>query len=84
MLMIRLRSAELLSEVRRNDGYCLCTVERTADMRCPCKDFRASAVPSPCHCGVWEKVETESRTRADDVAQEQAERRRDDLTGHDL
>lgn len=83
MLMIRLRSAELLRRVRQNDGYCLCTIERTRDARCPCKDFRASAVPGPCHCGVWEKVEC-SPTQADDVAKEQAERRRDDLTGHDL
>ena len=83
MLKIKLHNAELLQEVKRNGGYCLCAIERVPDTICPCKEFRASAVPGLCHCGVWEKMEC-SPTLADDVAQEQAERRRDDLTGHDL
>lgn len=83
MLEIKLINKELHKKVQENDGYCLCAVERTKDVKCPCLDFRANAMPGDCHCGVWRKVET-SPTRADDVAQEQAERRRDDLTGHDL
>lgn len=83
MLEIKLINKELHKKVQENGGYCLCAVEHTPYTRCLCKEFRSSAVPGTCHCGVWEKVEC-SPTQADDVAQEQAERRRDDLTGHDL
>ena len=83
MLRTVVCSEELLQKVKDNGGYCLCAVERTPDAKCPCRAFSASEEPGPCHCGVWEKAEA-SPTRADVVAAEQAERRRDDLTGHDL
>lgn len=85
MLSTVVCSEVLLKKVKDNGGYCLCAVRKTRETRCQCPDFRAQAVPGKCHCGVFEKVEDYGKkTRADVVAAEQAERRRDDLTGHDL
>lgn len=41
--------------VRQNDGYCPCMVQKNADTKCPCKDFR-EMTEGICHCGRYEKV----------------------------
>lgn len=37
--------------------YCPCSVKRSEDTICPCKNFREQSVPGPCHCGKFEKYE---------------------------
>lgn len=35
--------------------YCPCSLERTDDTVCPCKNFREQTEPGFCHCGKFEK-----------------------------
>lgn len=41
--------------LERNDGYCPCRLERTADTRCMCLEFREQKI-GLCHCGLYEKI----------------------------
>ena len=41
--------------VEKNDGYCPCTVLKTENTKCMCKEFKEQAV-GKCHCGRFEKV----------------------------
>lgn len=57
--MIRLNEdEELVAEIRRalneNDGYCPCRIEKTADTKCMCKEFREQE-NGECHCGLYIK-----------------------------
>lgn len=57
--MIRLnKDEELVAEIRRalneNDGYCPCRIEKTADTKCMCKEFREQEY-GECHCGLYIK-----------------------------
>jgi hypothetical protein len=47
---------EFKAAVDANDGYCPCLIDRNADTKCMCKDFREQTEPGPCHCGRFEKV----------------------------
>lgn len=47
----------VIAEVRDNDGYCPCRLERTPDTKCPCKEFRESTIEGECHCGAYHKIE---------------------------
>ena len=40
--------------VDANDGYCPCAIEKTADTKCMCKEFREMK-KGICHCGRFEK-----------------------------
>lgn len=37
-----------------NDGYCPCRVQKTADTKCMCKEFREQ-MNGECHCGLYYK-----------------------------
>lgn len=41
--------------VKANDGYCPCLIERNADTKCMCKDFR-DMESGTCHCGRFVKL----------------------------
>ena len=43
-------------EVKNNDFYCPCRLERTPDTKCMCKEFREQIVEGECHCGRFYKV----------------------------
>lgn len=45
--------------VAENGGYCPCAIEKTADTKCPCKEFREQKHSGECHCGRYVKVESE-------------------------
>jgi ferredoxin-thioredoxin reductase catalytic subunit len=45
---------ELREEIKNNDGYCPCKIERTNDTICPCKDFRYN---QECCCELYIKEE---------------------------
>lgn len=38
------------SSIRNNDGYCPCSLDRTADTKCPCLAFRSG---EGCQCGLY-------------------------------
>lgn len=40
--------------LKDNDGYCPCRVQKTADTKCMCKEFREQ-VNGECHCGLYYK-----------------------------
>lgn len=42
--------------IKANDGYCCCAIVKITDTKCPCKAFRGSQQPGPCHCGLYKKV----------------------------
>lgn len=57
--MIRLNTNEdLVKEIRKqlkdNDGYCPCRIQKTPDTRCMCKEFREQE-EGECHCGLYIK-----------------------------
>ena len=47
---------EVLEEVKANDGYCPCRLEKIPDTKCPCKEFRQQETDGECHCGLYKKV----------------------------
>lgn len=58
-MKIRLNNdKELVEEVRKqlkeNDGYCPCRLEKTKDTKCMCKEFREQE-HGECHCGLYVK-----------------------------
>lgn len=50
---------ELVEEIRKqlkeNDGYCPCKLERTEDTKCMCKEFLEQDL-GECHCGLYIKL----------------------------
>ena len=58
--MIKLNeNKELVQEIRillkANNGYCPCRTKKTADTKCPCKEFR-EMTSGECHCGLYIKM----------------------------
>lgn len=53
---------ELVSEIRaamkENGGYCPCSLKKSDDTRCMCKQFREME-KGTCHCGLYTKYEEE-------------------------
>lgn len=47
----------VIAEVKANDGYCPCRLERTLETKCPCKEFREQTKEGECHCGAYVKIE---------------------------
>ena len=45
------RYREITEAVQKNNGYCPCAIEKTADTKCPCKVFREQETAGECHCG---------------------------------
>lgn len=43
--------------IQANDGYCPCRIEKSADIKCMCKEFRDGNTLGACHCGLYVKVE---------------------------
>ena len=42
--------------VIENDNYCCCSIDKTPDTVCMCKDFRDNEDSGFCHCGRFYKV----------------------------
>ena len=45
---------DVLKQVKANNGYCPCKVEKNADTKCMCKEFREQE-EGMCHCGLYVK-----------------------------
>ena len=46
--------AEILKQLKENDHYCPCSLTRTSDDKCMCKNFRDQVEreePGECACG---------------------------------
>lgn len=42
--------------VLENDGYCPCSIVKSADTKCICKAFREQNAEGACHCGRYIKT----------------------------
>ena len=45
---------EVRDRLKSNGGYCPCRLEKTADTKCMCKEFRDQS-SGMCHCGLFIK-----------------------------
>ena len=46
---------EFEQRLKDNDGYCPCSIFKTKDTKCMCKQFRdqiKAKQPGSCHCGL--------------------------------
>ena len=46
---------EIRQQLKENNGYCPCRIEKTADTKCMCKEFREME-QGECHCGLYIKT----------------------------
>lgn len=46
---------DIRQQLKDNDGYCPCRLEKTLDTKCMCKEFKMQLEEGPCHCGLYEK-----------------------------
>lgn len=49
-------AAEIKCKLKENGGYCPCSLLKTEDTKCRCKEFRQQIErnePGYCHCGLW-------------------------------
>lgn len=46
---------EIKNQLKANNGYCPCALEKTKDTKCMCKEFREME-EGTCHCGLYIKV----------------------------
>ena len=51
------RVKRIREEIKKNNGYCLCTNEKNESTKCMCEQFTESTTLGFCHCGLYEKVE---------------------------
>jgi len=47
--------AEIRKQLKENDNYCPCVLEKTEDTKCMCKEFREME-EGTCHCGLYIKT----------------------------
>ena len=47
---------EIRTKLKENDGYCPCSLIKSEDTKCMCKEFREQNVGG-CHCGLFIKTE---------------------------
>ena len=48
--------AEIRAKLKDNDGYCPCSLIKSADTKCMCREFREQMErnePGECHCGLY-------------------------------
>lgn len=49
---------DMRKAIKKNNGYCVCALEKTKDTRCMCKDFIEDTEPGNwCRCGLYYKEE---------------------------
>lgn len=59
MKIIKNPDMELVQEIeqqkKENNGYCPCSLVKTHDTKCMCKEFREMD-EGMCHCGLYIKI----------------------------
>ena len=46
---------EIRKQLKENGGYCPCSLVRTDDTKCMCREFREME-SGTCHCGLYVKT----------------------------
>ena len=47
---------EFQKQLKENDGYCPCRLEKTPETKCMCQEFRKqiiNGIVGSCHCGLY-------------------------------
>lgn len=47
--------AEIQQKLKENNGYCPCSLIKSDDTKCMCKEFR-TIDEGMCHCGLYIKI----------------------------
>lgn len=47
---------KIKKELKENDGYCPCKIQRMPENKCICEEFRNMDSEGICHCGLYYKV----------------------------
>ena len=47
---------KIKSALKENGMFCPCSLEKSPDTICMCKEFRDQNTPGLCHCGLYEKI----------------------------
>ena len=47
--------SEIKEKLKENGGYCPCSLVKTPDTKCMCKEFRLQE-SGMCHCGLYIKT----------------------------
>lgn len=45
------------NKIKENEGYCPCSIVRSDDTKCMCKEFKEQKTEGYCHCGLYFKAE---------------------------
>lgn len=45
---------EIRTKLKENNGYCPCSLIKSEDTKCMCKEFREQDI-GECHCGLYIK-----------------------------
>ena len=45
---------EIRAKLKENNGYCPCSLIKSEDTKCMCKEFREQDI-GECHCGLYIK-----------------------------
>lgn len=48
---------EIKKQIKDNGGYCPCSIIKSKDTKCMCKNFKEQETPGYCHCGLYYKEE---------------------------
>ena len=43
------------NNIKNNNGYCPCSIIKSNDTKCMCKEFREQDNTGWCHCGLYYK-----------------------------
>lgn len=46
---------EIRKKLKENNGYCPCSIVKSEDTKCMCKEFREMD-EGMCHCGLYIKI----------------------------
>ena len=48
---------QITKKVKENHNYCPCSLIKSPETICPCKEFRGQDYEGECHCGRFVKID---------------------------
>ena len=59
------RARKITEALKKNGGYCPCSIVKNEDHKCMCKDFLSRTEPGWCHCGLYYMEEPNEASEED-------------------
>ena len=53
---------QIKKKIKQSNGYCPCSIIKSPDTKCMCKEFKESKEPGMCHCGLYIKINEEGES----------------------